>query len=64
MMIHPFIHAASRLALILALCIGFIGGALLLSHAHLYRAEQPADAQTFYQNDLPPIYQNDLPPLW
>jgi hypothetical protein len=55
-MTPPIVHAASKVALIIALCIGFIGGALLLSHAHFYRAQQ--------RTDTPPVYESDLPPVW
>jgi hypothetical protein len=55
-MTPPIVHAASKVALIIALCIGFIGGALLFSHAHFYRAQQ--------RTDTPPVYESDLPPVW
>ena len=55
-MTRPIIHGASRLALLLMLCVGFIGGALLFSHAHFFRAPQSPDT--------PPIYQIGLPPVW
>jgi hypothetical protein len=55
-MTRPIVHSASRLALIIVLCVGFIGGALLFSQAHFHRAQQPADTS--------PVYQTGLPPLW
>ncbi len=40
-MTRPIIHGASRLALLLVLCVGFIGGALLFSHAHFFERRNP-----------------------
>jgi hypothetical protein len=55
-MTPPMLHAASRLALLIVVCVGFIGAALLLSHAHLQRTQQPANTPAAYQRDLPPVW--------
>jgi hypothetical protein len=55
-MTRPMRHAASRLTLMIVLCIGFIGAALLLSHAHLHRIQQPTNTPAAYQSDLPPLW--------